>query len=122
MHSKSLEVRLGLRIEITRVGQQPGSEGDGVTALLTVKLPVNQQCYIPDELRFGARCELMSEHISYDWGGISNDRKSRERLKKFSAPTWREAFGKAEAYGLTELKKLTDLMDARAAALAAAEL
>ena len=103
-----------------RVGQQPADIGDAVMVRLEVQLPaVGDDHNLSPELQFSSRLSLMGEWLYYHWGQLKDGRRFKSAT--FVAPTWREAFAKAEAYGSDEICKLADALHRRAAALEAAE-
>lgn len=121
---KTIQIRLTDTLNATlimeRVGQQPADIGDAVMVRLAVQLPaVGDEDHIPPELQFSSRLSLMGEWLYYHWGTLREG--ARSKSDTFTAPTWREAFAQAEAYGSSEIVKLTDALHTRAAALEAAE-
>lgn len=121
---KTIQIQLTDTLHATllmeRVGQQPADIGDSVIVRLDVQLPaVGDDHNIPTELQFSSRLSLMGEWMYYHWGNLREGARSKSAT--FVAPTWREAFAKAEAYGSDEICKLADALHRRAAALKAAE-
>jgi hypothetical protein len=107
--------------ELSRNGQQPPSEGDGVDVWGEIQLPVEGDGYLSKKLRFNNRVWMEGEPLGKTWGDRQLQGTCRKASKRFTAKTWKAAFTEAEAWAAGEIGKLVAALEKRQAALIAAE-
>ena len=115
-------------VHTTREGQEAPSYGDGVKVQAILALPAETEAgYTSPQLlpvlRFGHRCYCGGAGLWPMWGEdlcYTGD-LYRGITKHFTAPTWREAFGAARAWGAAEVTKLVTAVAARRRAFLDAE-
>ena len=117
MEKKEVTLRDGISYILKRDGQRHPQDGDEVIVAAELYLPM-ENGFLKREIQFGDRVQIGGANLSTYYMG--HDPAFMDR--RFRATTWAEAFDAAEAWAASELKKLTDALDARAAALVAAEL
>lgn len=114
------------KITIARDNQQAPQYGDEVRVAAALLLPADPSTgkHLHPAIQFQDRVKVAGQSLGYHWGhGAQQDFPGYIRYTYTShRPTWAEAFEAAEAYGRAEIGNLTTALEARAAALAAAEL
>ena len=109
-------------IVIKREGQERIENGDGVVTNVFLHLPSADDrpgCQLHTDIRFSDRCKIFGRDLYPSWGEKSQ--YGRVESHTFVTKTWADGFKKAEEYGLSEVKKLTDAIAARKQALIDAE-
>jgi hypothetical protein len=114
----------GAVLEVLKAGQVEPSKGDQVLMAFKIYLPAGPADeFLMPGLRYGERCPLLGQPLTADWGEPAEWNKRRMRMKSAaaSADTWVEASEGAHEMAHDELRKLKELLDARAEALKRAE-
>lgn len=118
---------LEAQIRLKRGGQQLPNEGDEVRVEAKICLP-SVPCVgysaeiLAPQIRMGRRVMLHNCSLSDIWGNAIKDEHFRFLCLSFHAPTWKEAFRKAEEWGRSEIVKLVSALTAREKALRDAEV
>lgn len=116
-------------LTISRDGQQPPMVGNLVKTLLKIGLPGDEDglcslIFFGDKVTVGTRSQNFKQQSAplFDgWGEWNEETRRREQYATFVTEKWSAGFAKAREYGLAEVQKLVDALNARAQALRDAE-
>lgn len=108
---------------IERVGQCPADCSDRVQVQLSIGLPVAVCGALLPAMTFGGRVAILGHALTSEWGSPMPvvDGTYRQRTGTFTGDKYSELMRDACLKAQTELRKLTDAMDARQQALRDAE-
>ena len=112
IYKYSLTTDIIVEYVISKNGQCLPSESDEVITKFEVKIPCDDDKLIIKKLRFHGRFNLLSEHLTDDWGGRTKY-NYRNRYTEFKAETYEQGFADAERYITEELSKLETLISTR---------
>jgi len=112
---------------IERGGQNLPMYDDQVFVKWQLTVPIADEGYIHEDLRFGSRVVLCGESVTWQWGERAVGRlcehagECRYRGGIRAAKTWAEAFADVEEYVTEEVGKLQAAWEVREQALRDAE-